>query len=100
MVIFEFEINPKHGGKFSGALTENEWASFYLSIMKSNQRNYFRVGDNGILISDNTNPLNYKLVCYEGGIDKGFIPKSVSPILLNQDGTPKTFYHSTNEIKR
>ncbi len=26
----------------------------------------FRVGDNGILISDNTNPLNYKLVCYEG----------------------------------
>lgn len=28
--------------------------------------NYFRVGNNGILISDDTNPLNYKLVCYEG----------------------------------
>ncbi len=56
----------KQGGKFSGALTENEWASFYSSVMKSNQRNYFRVGNNGILISDNTNPLNYKLVCYEG----------------------------------
>ncbi len=56
----------KQGGKFSGALTENEWASFYSSVMKSNQRNYFRVGNNGILISDDTNPLNYKLVCYEG----------------------------------
>ena len=28
--------------------------------------NYFHVENNGILISDDTNPLNYKLVCYEG----------------------------------
>ena len=56
----------KQGGKFSKALTEDEWANFYSSVTKSNQRDYFRVGDNGILIPNATNPYNYKLVCYDG----------------------------------
>lgn len=29
--------------------------------------------------------------------DKDFQPKSVNPILLNEDGTPKVFYHGTGE---
>lgn len=38
----------------------------YSSLQKSNQREAFRVGDNGILIPDEKNSNNYKLVCYEG----------------------------------
>ncbi len=29
--------------------------------------------------------------------DKEFNPKPVNPVMLNDDGTPKVFYHSTNE---
>ena len=29
--------------------------------------------------------------------DKKFNPKPVNPLVLNEDGTPKVFYHSTNE---
>ena len=29
--------------------------------------------------------------------DKEFNPKPVNPLVLNEDGTPKVFYHSTNE---
>ncbi len=29
--------------------------------------------------------------------DKDFHPKSVTPLLLNEDGTPKKFYHGTNK---
>ena len=29
--------------------------------------------------------------------DKNFNPKPVNPLVLNEDGTPKVFYHSTNE---
>lgn len=36
-------------------------------VVKSpNQRNSFRIGNNGILIPDENNSSNYKLVCYEG----------------------------------
>lgn len=51
---------------FSKALSNREWSSFYSSLEKSNQRDSFRIGDNGILIPDENNSKNYKLVCYEG----------------------------------
>lgn len=58
--------NTKSDYNFSRALNKKEWASFYASLEKSNQRNSFRIGDNGILIPDENNSKNYKLVCYEG----------------------------------
>lgn len=51
---------------YSKALSKEEWASFYSSLTKSNQRNAFRIGDNGILIPDKNNYDSYKLVCYKG----------------------------------
>ena len=51
---------------FNKALNKKEWVSFYASLEKSNQRNSFRIGNNGILIPDENNSSNYKLVCYEG----------------------------------
>lgn len=51
---------------FNKALSKEEWASFYSSLQKDNQRNAFRISDNGILIPDKNTSENYKLVCYEG----------------------------------
>ena len=49
---------------FRKALTREEWASFYSSLNKYNQRDNLRIGDNSILIPDDNNAYNYKLVCY------------------------------------
>lgn len=51
---------------YGNALSKEEWANFYSSLTKSNQRNAFQIGDNGILIPDKNNSDSYKLVCYEG----------------------------------
>lgn len=45
-------------------MTREEWASFYSSLNKYNQRDNLRIGDNSILIPDDNNAYNYKLVCY------------------------------------
>ena len=45
-------------------MTREEWASFYSSLNKYNQRDNLRIGDNSILIQDDNNAYNYKLVCY------------------------------------
>lgn len=62
----------KQGSDFSKALSRKEWASFYSSLKKSNQRDAFRIGDNGILIPDKDNS-NYKLVCYEDDSENLYI---------------------------
>ena len=49
---------------FRKALTREEWTSFYSSLNKYNQRDNLRIGDNSILIPDDNNAYNYKLVCY------------------------------------
>ena len=51
---------------FSKALNNKEWGSFYASVIESNQRDSFRIGNNGILIPDENNSSNYKLVYYNG----------------------------------
>lgn len=58
---------------YSKALNKDEWASFYSSLQKDNQRNAFRIGDNGILIPDKNTSENYKLVCYEGDSNNAYI---------------------------
>lgn len=58
---------------FSKALSKEEWASFYSSLQKDNQRNAFRIGDNGILIPDKNTSENYKLVCYECDSNNAYI---------------------------
>lgn len=50
---------------FSKALNREEWASFYSSLQKYNQRNAFRFGDNAVLIPNNNFPYFYKLVLYD-----------------------------------
>ena len=65
--------NTKPDYNFSKALNKKEWSSFYSSLEKSNQRNSFRIGDNGILIPDENNSKNYKLVCYEGDSSAPYI---------------------------
>lgn len=52
--------------KFRKALNNKEWGSFYASVIESNQRDRFRIGDNGVLIPNENYSKNYKLVCYEG----------------------------------
>ena len=49
---------------FRKALTREEWTNFYSSLNKYNQRDNLRIGDNSILIPDDNNAYNYKLVCY------------------------------------
>lgn len=51
---------------FNKALSNREWSSFYSSVEKSNQRNIFRIGNHGIIIPDEKNPNDYKLVYYDG----------------------------------
>ena len=51
---------------FNKALSNREWSSFYSSVEKSNQRNSFRIGNHGIIIPDEKNPNDYKLVYYDG----------------------------------
>lgn len=58
---------------YSKALNKEEWASFYSSLQKDNQRNAFRIGDNGILIPDKNTSENYKLVCYECDSNNAYI---------------------------
>lgn len=58
---------------FNKALSKDEWASFYSSLQKDNQRNAFRIGDNGILIPDKNTSENYKLVCYKGDSNNAYI---------------------------
>ncbi len=58
--------NTKPDYNFRKALNNKEWGSFYASVIESNQRDSFRIGDNGVLIPNENYPKNYKLVCYEG----------------------------------
>lgn len=62
--------------KFDKALTKSEWASFYSSLTKNNQREYFRVKENGILIPNANNPYKYKLVYYD------YINQSVEAVYI------------------
>ncbi len=61
---------------FDKALTKAEWASFYSSLTKNNQRDYFRVNENGILIPDANNSYKYKLVYYD------YINQSVEAVYI------------------
>lgn len=58
--------NTKPDYNFRKALNNKEWGSFYASVIESNQRDSFRIGDNGVLIPNENYPKNYKFVCYEG----------------------------------
>lgn len=58
--------NTKPDYNFSKALSNREWSSFYSSLEKSNQRDSFRIGNYGVIIPDEKNPDNYKLVYYDG----------------------------------
>ena len=51
---------------FRKALTREEWTSFYSSLNKYNQRDNLKISKNGILISDEHNTQDYKLVYYNG----------------------------------
>ena len=51
---------------FRKALTREEWTSFYSSLNKYNQRDNLKISKNGILIPDEHNTQNYKLVYYNG----------------------------------
>ena len=51
---------------FRKALTREEWASFYSSLNKYNQRDNLKISKNGILIPDEHNTQDYKLVYYNG----------------------------------
>ena len=61
--------NNKPDYNFSKALSHDEWVSFYSSLQKSNQRDAFRIGDNGILIPDAQASNGYKLVYYDGDVN-------------------------------
>ena len=56
--------------------------------MKSAYRVHFASNADAISISD--------LFSLVKQYDKKFNPKPVNPLMLNDDGTPKVFYHSTN----
>ena len=45
--------------KFRKALNNKEWGSFYASVIESNQRDSFRIGDNGVLIPNENYSKNY-----------------------------------------
>ena len=51
---------------FRKALTREEWTSFYSSLNKYNQRDNLKISKNGILIPDEHNTQDYKLVYYNG----------------------------------
>lgn len=59
------------------------------SQMKSAYRGNFASNADAISISN--------LFSLVKQYDKKFNPKPVNPVMLNDDGTPKVFYHSTNE---
>ena len=51
---------------FRKALAREEWTSFYSSLNKYNQRDNLKISKNGILIPDEHNTQDYKLVYYNG----------------------------------
>lgn len=58
--------NTEPDYNFFNALNNKEWGSFYASVKESNQRDNLRIGDYGILIPDENNSSNYKLVYCNG----------------------------------
>ncbi|MGN0502465.1 MAG: hypothetical protein ACI4HN_06030 [Ruminococcus sp.] len=58
--------NTEPDYNFFNALNKKEWGSFYASVKESNQRDNLRIGDYGILIPDEDESKNYKLVYYNG----------------------------------
>ncbi|MGN0489842.1 MAG: hypothetical protein ACI4HO_11320 [Ruminococcus sp.] len=76
-------IKPDY--KFRKALNNEEWGSFYASVIESNQRDSFLIGDNGVLIPNENYHKNYILVCYEGDSNNPCVTAVYK--LLNYDYT-------------
>ena len=62
----EQDIRYKSRIDINKALNPSERSSFYQSLMPNNQREYYRVADNAIIVPDNSNDQNFKLVIYSG----------------------------------
>ena len=60
------DIRYKSRIDINKALNQSERSSFYQSLMPNNQREYYRVADNAIIVPDNSNDQNFKLVIYSG----------------------------------
>lgn len=75
MVILGFEINPKHGGKFSEALTAEEWRKF-MHAMSTGLDSGLRINDNSILVEcEENSKYQYKLVIYDNTFDDNPLEK-------------------------
>ena len=69
MVIFRFKINSKHGGKFSEALTAEEWRKF-THAMSTGLNSGLRINDSSILVKcEEESKYQYKLVIYDNTFD-------------------------------
>ena len=75
MVILGFEINPKHGGKFSEVLTAEEWRKF-THAMSTGLDSGLRINDNSILVEcEVDSKYQYKLVIYDNTLDDNPLEK-------------------------
>lgn len=75
MVILGFEINPKHGGKFSEVLTAEEWRKF-THAMSTGLDSGLRINDNSILVEcEVDSKYQYKLVIYDNTFDDNPLEK-------------------------
>ena len=54
---------PKN--RFEKALSKTEWNRFYSAVINPTQSTGVRVGDNGILLYDENNIYNSKIICYD-----------------------------------
>lgn len=75
LVILEFEINSKHGGKFSEVLTAKEWRKF-THAMSTGLDSGLRINDNSILVEcEENSKYQYKLVIYDNTFDDNPLEK-------------------------
>ena len=75
MVILGFEINPKHGGKFSEVLTAEEWRKF-THAMSTGLDSGLRINDNSILVEcEVDSKYQYKLIIYDNTFDDNPLEK-------------------------
>lgn len=75
LVILGFEINPKHGGKFSEVLTAEEWRKF-THAMSTGLDSGLRINDNSILVEcEVDSKYQYKLVIYDNTFDDNPLEK-------------------------
>lgn len=96
MVIFWFVINPKHGRKFSEALTAEEWRKF-THAMSTGLDSVLRINDSSILVEcEENSKYQYKLVIYDNTFDDKALEKvyTIGNIDYNQtDGNKIVFYN-------